>query len=417
MHGKASPGRPVASRIVSFVFAGCVGLTISGVSAGAADHMPVTVVVARQGLVKEVIAVVGTLAAREEIQVHPSIEGRAIAEILIEVGARVEAGQSLALLDSKDTRLALDKNTVSMQRAKVAIAAERSKVDIALVSAREALKRLERSRSLRPKGAVSDQTLEEHETAYDRAIAELELARSSLALAEGDERLIASERREIELALERCTVRAPRAGIVLERSANVGALTSNSGDPLFIIAGDGAIEFVAEVTDASFVRLKEGMTARIAVPGLDVPVTGTVRLTAARLDPKTRSGSVRIELNGHGALIPGAYARGEVDAAQRSNILVPGTAVKSAGGFSSVYVVKNDLVSVRNVKVGAQRDNLVEILEGVGDGDMVVLKAGGFLKDRDRVIPIPELAFADGTTQRELSEALLPADAGEGIRR
>ncbi len=48
---------------------------------------------------------------------------------------------------------------------------------------------------------------------------------------------------------------------------------------------------------------------------------------------------------------------------------------------------------------------------------MVVLKAGGFLKDRERVIPIPGLASAKVTTQHELSEALLPADAGEGIRR
>lgn len=417
MHGKASPARPAAWRSISFALAGCVGLTISGMPVGAADQMPVTVVVARQGLVTEQIALVGTLAAREEIQVHPFVEGREITEILIEVGERVEAGEPLALLDSQETRLALDKNTVSMQRAKVAIAAERSKVDIALVSEREALKRLERSRSLRPKGAVSDQTLEEHQNAYDRAIAELELARSSLALAEADEQLIASERREIELTLERCTVRAPAAGSLLERSATIGALTSSSGEPLFTIARDGVIEFVAEVTDASFVRLKEGMTAKIAVPGFETPVSGTVRLSAARLDPKTRSGSIRIELDGAVPLIPGAYAHGEVDTAERSNILLPGTAVKSAEGVNSVYVVNNDLVSVRNVKVGAQRDNLVEILEGVGDGEMVVLKAGGFLRDRDRVIPIPDLASAEVTTQRELSEALLPADAGEGIRR
>lgn len=389
----------------------------TGASSGAADLMPVTVVVARQQPVTEQVVVVGTLAPREEIQVHPPLEGREITEILIEVGERVEAGEPLALLDSKDTRLALDKSTVSMQRAKVAIAAERSKVDIALVSERGALKRLERSRSLRPKGAVSDQTLEEHQNAYDRAIAELELALSSLALAEADEQLIASERREIELTLERCTVRAPAAGIVLERSATIGALTSSSGEPLFTIARDGVIEFVAEVTDASFVRLKEGMTARIAVPGLETPATGTLRLSAARLDPKTRSGSIRIELDGDVPLIPGVYARGEVYTAERSNILLPGTAVKSAGSVSSVYVVSDDLVSLRNVKVGAQRDNLVEILEGVGDGEMVVMKAGGFLKDRDRVIPIPALASAPDTTQRELSEALLPADAGEGVRQ
>ena len=388
MHRQAFPGRLITWQAIGFAFASIAIVSTTAVQAGAAEQMPVTVVIAREGPVTEQIAVVGTLAAREEVQVHSSLEGREITQILVEVGQRIEAGKPLALLDANDTLLALDKNTVSMQRARVAIAAERSKVDIALVSERETLKRLERSRSLRPKGAVSDQTLEEHQNAHDRAVAELALARSSLALAEADEQIIASERREIELTLERCTLRAPSAGVVLDRRARIGAVTSGSGDPLFVIARDSAIEFVAEVTDANFVRIKEGMTARISVPGLDVPVFGTVRLSAARLDPKTRSGSVRIELDGDAPLIPGAYARGEVDTAERSSILLPGTAVKSAGGVSSVYVVKNDLVSTRNVKVGARRSKLVEILEGVGDGEMVVLKAGGFLRDRDRVTPV-----------------------------
>lgn len=414
MHGKTWPGRLVAWRTIGAAVACFAVAGTNAASAGAVEQMPVTVVVAREAPVTEQIAVVGTLAAREEIQVHSSLEGREIKQILVEVGERVEAGKPLALLDAADTLLALDKNAVSMQRAKVAIAAERSKVDITLVSEREAWKKLERSRSLQPKGAVSDQTLEEHQNAYDRAVAELALARQSLALAEADERIIASERREIELTLERCTLRAPSAGVVLDRRARLGAVPSSSDDPLFTIARDGAIEFVAEVTDGNFVRLKEGMAARIAVPGLDVPVSGTVRLTAARLEPKTRSGSVRIELDSDEWLVPGAYARGEVDTGTQSNVLLPGTAVKSAGGISSVYVVRNDLVSVRNVKVGVQRDNLVEILDGLGDGEMVVLKAGGFLRDRDRVIPV--LASVEGGAPRELSEVVVPADA-EGVRR
>lgn len=415
MHGKALPCRLVEWRTIGFAVVGIVTFTLSAQPAAAADHMPVTVLLARQGPVTEQIPVVGTLAAREEIQVHPSLAGREITDILTEVGERIEAGKPLALLDARETLLALDKNTVSMRRARVAMASERSKVAIALVSEREALKRLERSRSLRPKGAVSDQTLEEHQNAYDRAVAELALARSSLALAEADEQLIASERSEIELTLERCTVRAPSAGVVLERNARIGALTASSGDPLFVIARDGVIEFVADVTDDSFVRLQVGMTARITVPGLDAPVPGTVRLSAARLNPKTRSGSVRIELDGHDGLVPGAFARGAVDTARRSNVLLPGTAVRRAGGVSSVYVVRNDIVSVRNVAVGAQRDNLVEILEGVGDGEMVVMKAGGFLKGGDRVTPV--LASVDGVEQRELSEVVAPADVGKGVRQ
>ncbi|MBM7324835.1 biotin/lipoyl-binding protein [Agrobacterium sp. S2] len=152
MGGKLSRYPSISWRNIGFAFAGCIGLANSGIPAKSADYMPVTVVAARKGHVTEQITVVGTLAAREQVQIHPAVEGREITKIMIEVGTRVKAGEPLALLDSKETRLALDKNTVSMQRAKVAIAAERNKVDIALVGKRDALKKLERSRSLRPKG-------------------------------------------------------------------------------------------------------------------------------------------------------------------------------------------------------------------------------------------------------------------------
>lgn len=414
MCGKTLPARAAAWQALGFVFVGVALFGGGALPAKAIEQMPVTVVIARQGLVTEKIPVVGTLAAREEVQVHSLFSGREIKHLLVDVGQRVEAGQPLALLDSTDTLIALDKNAVSLRRANVAIAAERSKVEIALVSEREALSRLERSRSLQPKGAVSSQVLQEHQNAYDRAVAELDLARQSLALAEADGEMIASERREIELALERSTVRAPSAGTILDRSARIGAMTSSSGEALFVIARDGAIEFVAEVTDATFGRIKEGMEVQIAVQGLDEPVRGRVRLSPARLDPKTRSGSFKVALESEARLVPGAFARGEVAAVGRSNVLVPGTAVKSAAGTSSIYVVKNDMISVRPVTLGAKQDNLVEIIEGVGDGEMIVLKAGGFLRERDRVIPV--LASVGGAVSREVSGVLMPANAAEGVR-
>lgn len=415
MRTRTWPDRSVMRRLMGLSLGGAVTVFGAAMPLAAAEQMPVTVVIARQGPVTEQVAVVGTLAAREEVQVHSAVSGQEIRQILVEVGQRVKAGQPLALLDTTDTLLALDKNAVSIARAGVAVAAEQSKVEIALVSEREALRNFERSQALQPRGAVSDQVLDEHRNTRDRAVAELALARQTLALAEADARLIDQERREIERTLERSTLRAPSAGIVLQRNARLGALASSSGEPLFLIAEDGAIEFVAEVPDTRFMRLEDEMRAKVAVPGLDRPVSGTVRLRAARLDPKTRSGQIRIALEGDEGLVPGVFARGTIDMARRSNVLLPGTAVRSSGGASSVYVVENDAVSVRSVTLGAQRDNLVEIVAGVTDGEMVVLKAGGFLRDRDRVRPV--LGAVEGAPSRELSEVLLPSDATEGARR
>jgi RND family efflux transporter MFP subunit len=350
--------------------------------------MPVTVVAAKEADVTEKIPVVGSLAAREEVQVYPLIEGRAIMHILVEVGQKVKKGQPLALLDQTETLLLLDKNAVSGQRADAAVAVEASRLDVAMVTLKEALKVVERSRALQPKGAVSQQVLDEHENAYARAVAECALAQQSLSLAKADAALIARERDEIELSIERSTVRAPESGMVLRRTARIGAMTSISANPLFVLAKDAAVEFVAQVTETSFARLGEGMPAEISVAGYDGAINGTVRLNAAELDPVTRSGEVRIDLGGVTSLKPGMFARGSINALARRNIVLPGSAVTTAGGKSNVFVVDNDVVDLRSVTIGARQDGLVEILGGVREGEMVVVKSGAFLKADEKVRPI-----------------------------
>ena len=364
-------------------------LWLAFLSASQAEgQMPVTVVVARQSAVTEKISVVGSLVAREEVEVRPFIEGRLIEHILAEVGQQVERGQPLALLDMTEARMLLDKNSVSMLRARAAAEVEASKLDVAAVREAEASKALERSQALQPRGAVSQQLLDEHENTHARAVAELRLARHSLVLAEADAELIARERKEIELTIERSTVRAPDAGLLLKRTARIGAMTSTSASPLFVIAKDAVIEFATQVTETNFMRLDEGMRAEIHLPGYEGALRGNLRLSAAQIDPLTRSGEVRIDLDGARRLKPGAFARGSINTSARRNILLPGSAVKTASGASNVFVVKDGIVDFRRVTVGVRQDGFVEIIDGVTDGEMVVLKSGGFLKAQEKVRPI-----------------------------
>ncbi|MGA1834094.1 efflux RND transporter periplasmic adaptor subunit [Rhizobium wenxiniae] len=376
----------------------------------AESQTPVTVVVARKGEVTEKIPVVGSLVASEEVEVRPFIEGRVIEHILAEVGQRVERGQPLALIDTTEARMLLDKNSVSMLRARAAAEVEESRLEVAAVSEAEARKQLERSRSLQPRGAVSQQLLDEHENAHARAVAELRLARQSLALAEADAELIAHERKEIELTIERSTVRAPDAGLVLKRTARIGAMTSASANPLFVIAKDAEIEFSTQVTETSFLRLDEGMRAQISLPGYEGQLGGRLRLNAAQVDPVTRSGEVRIELDEADGLKPGVFARGSINAPARRNILLPGSAVNTASGASNVFVVKDGVVDRRDVTVGVRQEGFVEIIAGVSDGEMVVLKSGGFLKAQEKVRPV--MAMSERSVSDHMASALAMESRG-----
>ncbi len=402
-------------RYVRHVAIGAYALCASTTLGQAQEPMRVTVFVAEQGAVTERMSVVGTLAAREEIEVYSSISGKEIKQILVEAGQRVEAGQPLAVLDTTDALLALDKNAVSALRAEAAVAVENSRVILARVNESEAAKKLQRSRSLQPKGIVSDQVLDDHQNAYQRTVAELSLALQSLALTQADRQMIAQERREIELIIERSSLRAPSAGTIIERTARVGAMTSSSGSPLFRIARHGTVEFVSDVPDTHFIRLSEGMSAEFILAGRNRPLKGTLRLNAAQLNTKTRSGAVHIALDEQDNLTPGIFVRGVIDMETRTSVLLPGTAVRSASGSYSVYVVKNGIVEKRSVVTGSQQGNFVEVVRGVEAGEMIVLKAGGFLKDRERVMPaITAVAMPSGYNA---AKAVSLRDTVEVVRR
>lgn len=357
-------------------------------TARAQDQMPVTVVVARQSTVTEQVSVVGSVVSREEVQVHSFTQGQEIRQILGEVGQYVEQGQPLALLDTTDARMRLDRNAIGMLRAKAAVAVEAARVEVARVTEAETASIFERSRALHARNVVSQQVLDQHRNAHERAAAELGLTRQSLALAEAEAALVTRERAEIELTIERSTLRAPMAGLILSRTARLGAMTSDAAAALFLIAEEGNMEFVASVVETNFLRLQNGMRADVTLPGHDTSVSGTLRLKAAQLDPATRSGQVHIALDKRDGLTPGVFAHGRIDVSERRNILLPGSAVKTVSGADTIFVVTAGAVDVRSVTVGARQGGFVEITRGVDDGEMVVLKAGGFLKAQDRVQPV-----------------------------
>ncbi|PYE30757.1 HlyD family secretion protein [Rhizobium sp. PP-F2F-G38] len=348
----------------------------------------VTVGAAERATVYDHVAVVGTLIAKEEMRVNALIEGKEIRQILVEAGDVVRKGQPLALLDVAQAELLLERNTVQLSRVAVAVAQENSRIDVASVTERETRKAVERSRSLFGKGVVSQQLLDEHENAFSRAKSQLEMAQQALTLAEADRKLVELERSEIALTIERSTVRATASGLILIRNARVGSVTSPSGDPLFSMAQDSLVEVEASVSEASFIRLKEGMGAEIIVPGRTGPIHGRVRLSAARIDPGTRMGLVRVELVQGQGLVPGAFVYGRIETGQRSNVVVPATAVRSQDGKSSVFVVENDLVRARSVTLGSPAGSTIELLSGVKDGEIVVIRSGSFLKAGEKILAV-----------------------------
>ena len=185
------------------------------------------------------------------------------------------------------------------------------------------------------------------------------------------------------------TVRAPAAGIVNHRFIRVGMTASARADPLFRIVVNGEVELQGDVPATRIGKLAVGQTARVELPGVG-DVTGRVRQVAPEVDANTQLGRARISLGNDDKLKVGSYARAIVEVNRSCGATIPLSAVLYGPEGAVVQVVRDDRVETRRVRVGLLAGGNAEIREGLNEGDLVVARAGAFLREGDRVRPIQE---------------------------
>ena len=331
----------------------------------------------------------GTLVAREEAQVAARIDGLAIVEVDAEDGDRVRQGQVLARLDRTQLDALVAENDAATRRADAAIDQARSLIAQSQAQVQFANADFDRAHKLEA-GIMAASTVEQREMAMKTAQAQFAAAQFALGVAEADRKSRDAERQELLVRIDRTEVKAPVGGIVSRRSAKVGADASSTGEPLFRIIEDGAVDLEADVPEQSLARLAVGMPAELKLPGVDGAVAGRVRLVNQEVDKASRTGKVRIALDDVSHAHIGAFASGQVELARRAGVGAPATAFEREGEKARLYVVSDGKVEERQVKPEIVDGDSVEIESGVATGESVVARAAAFLRPGDRVRPAPD---------------------------
>lgn len=382
-----------------YAFRGELGTQVETLTAGKAGAAPqaeaaapkpptITVARAERRMIAETLTTTGTLVARDEILVGPQIDGLRLETYLVEVGDRVEKGEVLARLDRAMLETQLAQNASSIARAEAAIAQVRAAIAEAEATVVEVEAALKRAQILKRTGNATEETLTARETASRVAAARVQAQKQNLKVAEADKALAEAQRRELELRLARTEVKAPTAGVVATRSAQIGQIVGMSGEPLFRLVRDGEIELQAEATETRLHSVAEGQTVRVEVAGMPDLVAGKVRLVEPTVDEMSRLGKVRIALPADNGLRPGLFARGRIETARREGVVVPQSALLYDAAGVRIQVVADGLVRDRAVKTGLSDERGVEIVEGLQEGEDVVARAGGFLRDGDRITAV-----------------------------
>ena len=391
---------------------------------GASGGKAVTVQVVQpvERALTRVLNIPATLLPGEAADLYAKISGY-IAAIDVDIGSRVRQGDTLltvdvpemadelrqaeAILTAKETKVqALQAKAVQARRM-VEIA--RAEVDRAV--ARHDLEEisLKRQQELREGNAISQQTLDEAQSARAVTDAQLRIANARVAGAQADAAAVDAEVAVVqseaavagaELARLRtlmsyAVIKAPFNGVITARLVDPGAFVRSAADgtttSLLTIANVSYIRLVLQIpeSDVSYVRI--GTPVDIDVKALrgDL-IAATVTRTAMALKADTRTMRVEVDLdNNEGLLMPGMYAKVAVKLEFKAQaMVVPSRAIHVAGREVSVWVANESAVKVKPVKVGYDDGIWAEVLEGLTGAEKVIISAGGALAPGAPVTPV-----------------------------
>lgn len=344
-------------------------------------------------LVDRVVAT-GTIRPVDEIYVQPQVDGLAVDKLNVDIGDKVEAGAVLAEL-SKDSLL-LQKSQLEANRAKAeaGVAQNKAQVIEAQANLDDAIRQRDRAARLGQSGSGSVSQVEQTAAAADVAQARLQASKQAVTVGEADIKVVDAQIEDIDLKLARAGVKTPVAGIISAKNARIGAIASGSGNPLFTVIKDGAIELVADLSETDIQKIKVGQKASLAVAGGRQKIEGTVRIVSPTVDPTTRLGAVHIVLPADSPARAGMYASADVIVASTNALALPLSAVTSGRDGSTTRKVENGVVKQVKIDTGIQDGGFVEIISGLAAGEMVVEKAGAFVRDGDKINPVPAVAAA-----------------------
>jgi RND family efflux transporter MFP subunit len=311
----------------------------------------VRVVTVRRGAASSEFMLPGTAQPIREAPVHARSTGY-VRSFLVDIGARVRAGQLLAELETPEV-------DQELAQARAALARARSSETLARTT-------LERLKALVRDSAATRQELDERQANHDAALAGVGAEEANV--------------RRLEELQRFSRVTAPFNGTVTARNLEVGALvsagTSSGARPLFVIAQADTVRIFVNVPEHVASAVRTGQPASVVVRDMPSRVfSGRVARTSGALDPATRTMVAQVDVPNRGhELLAGTYAEVTLEVTRAvSSILLPANALVIRPEGPQAATVREGRVHFVTLQLGRDLGTELEVLSGLIEGDQVVL--------------------------------------------
>ncbi len=279
----------------------------------------------------------GDVEASQRATIAAKVTG-AIEKLPVELGSTVKRGDLLVQISAGEISARVAQAEALLQQAR---------------------RNLTREKRLLQKEATAPETVKTMEDAYQIAKARYNEAKTILGYT---------------------TITAPFDGVISQKNAQAGDLAT-PGIPLLRLKNIQKLQVVASIPEAMALRLKTGDRLPVRIAAAEFDNEGVVSEISPSADPRTRTTTIKLNINNVTTLRPGQYARVILPGPAVNTLLVPKTAVMNYGQMERLFVVKDGRARLRLVRSGAQDNGRLEILTGLAAGEQIVIQGNDRLID------------------------------------
>ena len=349
-----------------------------------------------------VLTASGYIVARREAIVSSKIQGR-LAELRVEEGSVVDDGDVLARLESVDFRASVARAAAQRQQAEAQVASAAAQIRRAEADLAEAQRQLGVAERL-----AADELVPED--SRDAARSRVALAEASLGQARADAQGAAATRAQAEAELnvaqaqlQNTVIRAPFAGTVVRKMAEVGESVAPIPPGVNISTASGAIvaladlatlEMEADVSEANVARLDEGQPAEVTVEAFPdrqykavlrqiIPTADRTKATVlTKVTLLNKDRDLKPEMSAKVTFLEPTRTAAEAETTPaRATILVPSSTVVTRDGRQAVFEVIDDTARLRPVTTSGTRRDLVIVTDGLAGSERLVARPPDSLTD------------------------------------
>jgi len=285
----------------------------------------------------------GSVIAKQNTQISSHVMAQ-VEQLKVRAGDKVAKGDLLVMLKQDDFKAALAQSSANINAVQASLT--------------QAKKQLARMIDLNAQGLVSVSELDDAKAKFENLTANLAVAKQ--------------QQTQAQVSLNYTRITAPISGVVVERLTEPGD-TATPGKPLITLYNPLQLQLEFNVREQQAVKLRVGDSLNVVLPSLDITTPATVSEIVPVADNAARSLFIRLEADAQLGLMPGLYAQLQLPIKSTQGVLIDPRWVHEFGQLNMVYVLENETLVKRFVRLGSIINNQQHVIAGLKEGDVLAV--------------------------------------------